>query len=183
MNDFTNRPEREPGGPTAGQRVILEGLRRACAAMLMSEPPPPTGLTPGTQIAWYTGMLSAAIDTLAARPDLYAPTELYSPPAVRGYGEALGVLFHARPRLGMAYRITTYCNIVHPAGLNVSVDPATSAIHQAMKAAALMLRATSGRDPRELAGQLRDARRSLASAVAYLTDAIHAATAHGSDRP
>jgi hypothetical protein len=180
MNESINRPDREPGGPTAGQSVILEGLRRACAAMLMLDEPP-ADLTPGARIAWYTGVLSAAIDTLAARPDLYAPTDLYSPPAVRGYGDTLSVLFHARPRLGMAYRLTTYCNIVHPAGLNVSVDPATSAIHQAMKAAALILHATSGGDPRELVGQLRDARRSLASAAVYLAEAIRVA-ADGSDR-
>ncbi len=182
MNHSADRPEREPDEPTPGQRVILEGLRRACAAMLMPDPPP-ADLTPGARIAWYTGVLSAAIDTLAARPDLYAPAELYNPPAVRGYGGALGVLFHARPRLGMAYRLTTYCNIVHPAGLNVSVDPATSAIHQAMKTAALMLHATSGSDPRKLAGHLREAHRSLASAGAYLAEAIRAATADGSDRP
>jgi hypothetical protein len=180
MNASTDRPG--PGEPTSGQRVILEGLHRASRAVLMQDEPP-EDLTPGAQIAWFSGVLSAAIDTLAARPDLYAPAELYSPPAVRGYGQALSALFHARPRSGIAYRLTTYCNIVHPAGLNVSVDPATSAIHQAMKAAALMLHATTSSDPRTLAEQLRDARRSLVSAVAYLAEAIRAASADGSDRP
>lgn len=182
MTDYTDRAEQgEPRGPTRGQRVILEGLHRACAAMLMSDPPP-ADLTPGARIAWHTGVLSAAIDTLAARPDLYAPAELYSPPAVRGYGDALSVLFHARPRSGIAYRLNAYCNIVHPAGLNVSVDPATSAIHQAMKAAAMMLHATTGSEPNTLAEELHAARRSLVAAVAYVTEAIAAATAQGRDR-
>jgi hypothetical protein len=181
MTDSTDRPEREPGEPTTGQRIILEGLHLACRAVLMQDEPP-RDLTPGEQIAWYTGVLSATIDTLAARSDLYAPTELYSPPAVRGYGDALSVLFHAKPRSGIAYRLNTYCNIVHPAGLDVSVDPATSAIHQAMKAARTVLHATTGSDPHTLAEELRDARRSLVSAVTYLTEAIQAATAGGGDR-
>jgi hypothetical protein len=179
MTDPTDRPGAQgPGEPTAGQRVILEGLRRACRAVLMPEQPPTT-LAPGSQIAWYTGVLSAAIDTLAARPDLYAPAELYSPPAVTGYGRALSVLFHARPRSGIAFRLNTYCNIVHPAGLDISLDPATSAIHEAMKAAALMLHATTGTDAYTLAAELREARRVLVSATAYATDAIRANSSDG----
>lgn len=179
MSYATNRPD--PSEPTRGQRVILEGLHRACRALLMPDEPP-RELTPGAQIAWFTGVLSAAIDTLAARHDLYAPAELYSPPTVSGYGEGLSVLFHAKARSGIAYRLSTYCNIVHPAGLDVSVDPSTSAIHQAIKAAAQMLHATTGSDPRTLAKELYDARRSLISAVAYATDAIRAASTGGSDQ-
>lgn len=179
MSNATNRPD--PGEPTRGQRVILEGLRLACRSVLMPDEPP-RELTPGAQIAWLTGVLSATIDTLAARHDLYAPAELYSPPAVSGYSEGLSVLFHAQPRSGIAYRLNAYCNIVHPAGLDISVDPATSAIQQAMKAAALMLHATTSSDARTLATELYDARRSLVSAVAYAADAIRAASTGGGDR-
>jgi hypothetical protein len=170
----------EPTKPTTGQRAILEGLHLACRAVLMQDEAP-RDLTPGAQIAWFTGVLSATIDTLATRGDLYAPAELYSPPAVRGYAEGLSDLFHAQPRSGMAYRLTTYCNIVHPAGLDVSVDPATSAIQQAMKAAAMMLHATSNADARTLADELSAARRCLVSAVRYATEAI-GATGSGGDQ-
>lgn len=172
----------DPIKPTSGQRIILEGLHLACRAVLMQDEPP-QDLTPGAQIAWYTGVLSATIDTLAARGDLYDPAELYSPPAVRGYGDGLSVLVHARPRSGIAYRLNMYCNIVHPAGLDVSVDPATSAIQQAIKAAGMMLHATADADTRTLADELSDARRCLVSAVRYVTEAIGAARANDSDRP
>lgn len=180
MSDSTDRPD--PAKPTTGQRAILEGLHLACRAVLMQDEPP-RDLTPGAQIAWFTGVLSATIDTLAARGDLYAPAELYSPPAVRGYVEALRDLFHAQPRSGIAYRLTAYCNIVHPAGLDVSVDPATSAIQQAMKAAAMMLHATADTAPTTAAEELIAARRILVSAVRYVTEAISAAEASGGGRP
>lgn len=180
MFDPTNQPD--PAKPTTGQRVILDGLHLACRAVLMQDEPP-RDLTPGAQIAWFTGVLSAAIDTLAARGDLYAPAELYSPPAVRGYVEALRDLFHAQPRSGIAYRLTAYCNIVHPAGLDVSVDPATSAIQQAMKATAMMLHATADTASTTAAEELTAARRILVSAVRYVTEAISAAEASGGDRP
>ncbi|MBR7833621.1 hypothetical protein KDL01_10120 [Actinospica durhamensis] len=167
-----------PSEPTRGQRAILEGLRLACLALLMPDEPP-RELTPGAQIAWYTGVLCAAVDTLAARPDLYAPAEPYSSPAVTGYGHALSALLHARPRTGIAFRLNTYCNIVHPAGLDISVDPATSAIHEAMKAAAVMLHATESVNGRMLAGELAGACRSLSSAVLYATEAIRAARGEG----
>jgi hypothetical protein len=180
MSDPTDRPDRAK--PTSGQRTILEGLHLACRAVLMQDEPP-RDLTPGAQIAWFTGVLSATIDTLGARGDLYARAELYSPPAVRGYVEALRDLFHAQPRSGIAYRLTAYCNIVHPAGLDVSVDPATSAIQQAMKAAAMMLHATAATDARTPAAEeLTAARRILVSAVRYVTEAISAAEAVGGDR-
>jgi hypothetical protein len=81
----------------------------------------------------------------------------------------------------MAYRLTAYCNTVHPAGLNVSLDPATSAIHQTMKAAAWMLHTTgtAGTNPRQTGAALREARRTLRSATAYLNDAIARSDAHG----
>lgn len=181
MTEPLPTPEQpEPTAPTKGQRVILEGLRRACINILMPHEPL-RGLGPGARIAWYTGILSGAIDTLAARPDLYAPGEEYSTAAVSGYTTALGTLFHARPREGMAYRLTAYCNTIHPAGLNVSLEPAASAIHQTMKAAAWMLHTTgaAGADPQHLGAALREARRTLRSATAYLNDAIAQSDARG----
>lgn len=180
MTEPIPTPEQpEPIAPTKGQRVILEGLRRACISVLMPYEPP-GDLGPGARIAWYTGILSGAIDTLAARPDLYAPGEEYSTAAVSGYATALGTLFHARPREGMAYRLTAYCNTIHPAGLNVSLDPTTSAIHQTMKAAAWMLHTTGtvGTDPEHISAALREARLTLRSATAYLNDAIALSDTH-----
>lgn len=46
-------------------------------------------------------LISAAIDTLAARADPYAPGEQYAGPAVAGYVTGIGMLFHGRPRLAM----------------------------------------------------------------------------------
>jgi hypothetical protein len=99
---------------------------------------------------------------LAARADLYAPDEQYAPSAVTGYATGLAMLFHGPPRRGMAFRLNTYSALIHPPGLSASIDPATSAIQQAVTAASRMLLVTgSSAAPGEVAAVFREARTSL----------------------
>ncbi len=159
--------------PTEGQAQILHGLRAACTSMLILPPDQPApNLPPGALIAWYSGLISAAIDTLAARADLYAPGEQYQPAAVTGYSTGVGSLFYGNPRLGMAFRLNVYSALIHPPTLSTSLDPATSAIVQAVSAAARMLLVTgTTAAPREVAAEFRRARTSLIAAARYADQA------------
>jgi hypothetical protein len=156
-------PGSEPPEPTESQAQALASLRAACTSlMLLPVDQPAPNLPPGAQIAWYTGLISAAIDTLAARADLYAPDEQYAPSAVTGYATGLAMLFHGRPRLGMAFRLNTYSALIHPPGLSASIDPATSAIQQAVTAASRMLLVTGySAAPGDVAAAFREARATL----------------------
>jgi len=175
MNDPT--PDHDPSAPTRTQRLVLDGLRAACISTMILPPDQPApNLPPGALIAWYTGLLSAAIDTIAARLDLYAPGELYGAPAVTGYSTGLGLLVTARPRLGMAYRLSAYSTLIHPPGLSASIDPATSAIGQAVTAASRMLLATGTipAEPGEVAAEFRTAHRMLLTAARFAADVVRA---------
>ena len=169
-------PDPEIPEPTEGQAQILRGLRAACTSMLILPPDQPApNLPPGALIAWYSGLISAAIDTLAARADLYAPGEQYQPAAVTGYGTGLGMLFYGKPRLGMAFRLNVYSAVIHPPQLSASIDPATSAIQQAVSAAARMLLITGATaTPKEVAAEFRRARTSLIAAARYADQAAKA---------
>lgn len=160
-------PEFRIPEPTDGQAQILQGLRAACTSMLILPPDQPApNLPPGSLIAWYTGLISAAIDTLAARADLYAPGEQYQPAAVTGYSTGLSMLFYGRPCLGMAFRLNVYSALIHPPRLSASLDPATSAIGQAVSAAARMLLVTGATAPRgDVAAEFRRARTTLIAAA------------------
>lgn len=175
-------PEHQIPEPTEGQAQILQGLRAACTSMLILPPDQPApNLPPGSLIAWYTGLISAAIDTLAARADLYAPGEQYQPAAVTGYSTGSGMLFYRNPRLGMAFRLNVYSALIHPPGLSASIDPETSAIVQAVSAAARMLLVTgAAATPEEVASEFRRARSSLISAARYADQAVKA---HRPPRP
>lgn len=179
------RPDYEIPEPTRGQAQILRGLRAACTSMLIQPPgQPPPNLPPGALIAWYSGLISAAIDTLAARADLYAPGERYQSAAVIGYTNGLSMLFYGRPRLGMAFRLNVYNALIHPPQLSASIDPATSAIQQAMSAAARMLLVTGATaTPQEVAAGYRRARTSLIAAERYAdqTARIHRRRGRSSD--
>ena len=155
--------------PTKGQAQILHGLRAACTSMLILPPDQPApNLPPGALIAWYTGLISAAIDTLAARADLYAPGEQYQQAAVTGYSTGVGMLFYGNPRLGMAFRLNVYSALIHPPRLSASLDPATSAIGLAVSAAARMLLVTdTTAPPPDEAAEFRRARTTLISAARY----------------
>ncbi|HTJ68207.1 MAG TPA: hypothetical protein VL551_11810 [Actinospica sp.] len=169
-------PDYEQPEPTEGQAQILHGLRAACTSMLILPPDQPApNLPPGALIAWYTGLISAAIDTLAARADLYAPGEQYQPAAVTGYSTGLGMLFYNRPRLGMAFRLNVYSALIHPPQLSASIDPATSAIQQAVSAAARMLLITGATaTPKEVAAEFHRARTGLITAARYADQAAKA---------
>ena len=176
-------PDHQIPEPTEGQAEIIRGLRAACTSMLILPPDQrDPNLPPGTLIAWYSGLINAAIDTLAARADLYAPGEQYQPAALTGYSTGLGMRFHGKPRRGMAFRLNLYSALIHPPGLSASIDPATSAIQQAVSAAAPMLLVTgTTAPPGEVAAEFRRARTGLIAAARY---AAQAAKAHQpSDRP
>ena len=162
-------PEHQIPEPTEGQAQILQGLRAACTSMLILPPDQPApSLPPGALIAWYTGLISAATDTLAARADLYAPGEQYQPAAVTGYSTGLSMLFYSRPRLGMAFRLNVYSALIHPPRLSASIDPATSAIVQTVSAAARMLLITgTTAPPTDVAAEFRRARTTLITAARY----------------
>ena len=162
-------PDHQIPEPTEGQAQILQGLRAACTSMLILPPDQPApNLPPGALIAWYTGLISAAIDTLAARADLYAPGEQYQPAAVTGYSTGVGMLFYGNPRLGMAFRMNVYSALIHPPRLSASLDPATSAIGQAVSAAARMLLVTgTTAPPGDVAAEFRRARNTLIAAARY----------------
>jgi hypothetical protein len=169
-------PDYEQPEPTEGQAQILHGLRAACTSMLILPPDQPApNLPPGALIAWYSGLISAAIDTLAARADLYAPGEQYQPAAATGYSTGVGMLFYGNPRLGMAFRLNVYSALIHPPGLSTSLDPATSAIVQAVSAAARMLLVTgTTAPPGRVAAEFRQARTSLIAAARYADQAAKA---------
>jgi len=166
-------PDRQLPEPTEGQAQILRGLRAACTSMLILPPDQPApNLPPGSLIAWYTGLISAAIDTLAARADLYAPGEQYQPAAVTGYSTGVGSLFYGNPRLGMAFRLNVYSALIHPPRLTTSLDPGTSAIQQAVSAAARMLLVTgTTTPPGRVAEEFRRARTDLVAAARYADQA------------
>jgi hypothetical protein len=169
--------EHKTSTATPGQQAVLNGLRDACTSMMMLRPDHPApNLSPGALIAWYTGMLSAAIDTLAARPDLYAPGDQYPPPAVTGYTVGLATLLHARPRTGMAYRLNTYKALIHPSESFASPDSATRAIQQAVTAAARMLLITddNATPPGVLAAEFRRAKATLIAAARNAGDVVRA---------
>lgn len=169
-------PDQQIPEPTEGQTQILHGLRAACTSMLILPPDQcPPNLPPGALIAWYTGLISAAIDTLAARADLYAPGEQYQPAAMAGYSTGLGMLFYGNPRLGIAFRLNVYSALIHPPQLSVSLDPATSAIGQAVTAAARMLLVTgTTAPPDDVAAEFRRARTTLIAAARYAEQAAKA---------
>lgn len=169
-------PDHELPEPTEGQAQILHGLRAACTSMLILPPDQAApNLPPGSLIAWYSGLISAAIDTLAARADLYAPGEQYQPAAMTGYSTGLSMLFYGNPRLGMAFRLNVYSALIHPPRLSTSLDPATSAIGQAVTAAARMLLVTgTTAPPREAAAEFRRARTCLIAAAHYADQAAKA---------
>ena len=165
----------EPPAPSKGQAFAIESLRAACTSLGILPPDQPApNLPPGSLIAWYTGLVSAAIDTLAARADLYAPGEQYAGPAVTGYATGIGMLFHARPRLGMAFRLNTYSALIHPPGLTASLDPATSAIQQAVTASARMLLTTGSNAtaPGETAAAFRQARGCLIASARFAAEVV-----------
>lgn len=170
-------PDHEAHAPTKSQTLVLKGLRAACTnLMILPLDQPAPNLSPGALIAWYTGLISAAIDTLATRADLYAPGEQYAPAAVTGYTTGVGMLFYGRPRLGMAFRLNTYSALIHPPGLSASIDPATSAIQQAVTASARMLLATgtATNAPSEVAAVFRDARTTLLSGARFAAEVVKA---------
>ena len=169
-------PDHQLPEPTEGQAQILQGLRAACTSMLILPPDQPApNLPPGSLIAWYSGLISAAIDTLAARADLYAPGEQYQPAAMTGYSTGIGSLFYGNPRLGMAFRLNVYSALIHPPSLSTSLDPATSAIQQAVSAAARMLLVTgTTAPPGRVAAEFRRARTSLIAAARYADQADRA---------
>ncbi len=172
-------PDHSTPEPTEEQARILEDLRAACTSMrILSPEQSAPHLAPGALIAWYSGLISATIDTLAARADLYAPGEQYQPAAVTGYSTGLSLRFDGRPRLGMAFRLNVYSALIHPPGLSSSLDPATSAIQQAVTAAAWMLLVTgTTAPPEQITAEFRRARTSLIAAARY---ADQAAKAHRS---
>ncbi len=162
-------PDRQMPEPTKGQAQILQGLRAACTSMLILPPDQPApNLPPGALIAWYTGLISATIDSLAVRGDLYAPGEHYQPAAVTGYSTGVGMLFYGNPRLGIAFRLNVYSALIHPPQLSASLDPATSAIGQAVSAAARMLLVTATTtSPGDVVAEFRRARTTLVAAARY----------------
>lgn len=174
-------PDHRLPEPTGGQAQILQGLRAACTSILILPPDQPAPhLPPGSLIAWYTGLISAAIDTLAARADLYSPGEQYQPAAVTGYSTGVGSLFYGNPRLGMAFRLNVYSALIHPPRLTTSLDPATSAIVQAVTAAARMLLVTgTTTPPGRVAEEFRRARTGLIAAARYADQAAKAHSPQG----
>lgn len=93
-----------------------------------------------------------------------------------GYSTGLGLLFHGRPRLGMAFRLNTCSALIHPPGLSASIDPATSAIQQSVTAAARMLLVTASiaTPPSDVATEFRRARSTLISAARYADEVVKA---------
>ncbi|GAA2046616.1 hypothetical protein GCM10009839_58920 [Catenulispora yoronensis] len=169
-------PGHEPPEPTKNQAQVIEGLRAACTSlMILPLDQPAPNLPPGARIAWYTGLISAAIDTLAARADLYAPDEQYAPSAVTGYATGLAMIFHGRPRRGMAFRLNTYSALIHPPGLTASIDPATSAIQQAVTASARMLLVTgSSSAPGDVTAAFQEARTMLLRSARFAAAVVKA---------
>ena len=73
-----------------------------------------------------------------------------------------------------AVRLNTYSALIHPPGLTASLDPATSAIQQAVTASARMLLATgsTATAPGEMAAAFRRARGCLIASARFAAEVV-----------